>query len=76
MYRKCEGVPKDTGKAVEWFQKAAGQGDTGAQFVLGFMYWTGDGVIRNRKKACELWHTAGELGNGGAIDAYNQKCAK
>ena len=35
MYAKGEGVPKDNAEAVKWFRKAAEQGHTDAQYILG-----------------------------------------
>jgi uncharacterized protein len=47
MYRIGDGVPKNATKAAEWFKKAAAQGDADAQFNLGVMYNTGEGVSRD-----------------------------
>jgi S1-C subfamily serine protease len=47
MYSEGKGVPKDAAKAVEWYQKAAAQGDDGAQHSLGRMYSEGKGVPRD-----------------------------
>ena len=44
MYANGRGVPKDDAKAVEWYQKAAVQGNAAAQSKLGFMYEAGRGV--------------------------------
>ncbi|MBR0128725.1 MAG: sel1 repeat family protein, partial [Neisseriaceae bacterium] len=45
--------------AVEWYRKAAEQGDKGAQFNLGVMYANGRGVEENLNKACEWYKKAG-----------------
>ena len=34
MYENGEGVPKDAAKSVEWYQKAAAQGNPNAQYAL------------------------------------------
>lgn len=45
----------DKGKAAEWYRKAADQGHAEAQFKLGKMYATGNGVEKDEGKAAE-WH--------------------
>jgi len=37
MYDKGKGVPQDYKQAVEWYRKAADQGDARAQLNLGVM---------------------------------------
>ncbi|GAB2550301.1 tetratricopeptide repeat protein [Rhodanobacter koreensis] len=39
--------PKDKAASVEWFRKAALQGNTDAQWLLGAAYWDGNGVPRD-----------------------------
>ena len=46
--RKGQGVPKDEGKAIHWFKKAAEQGDADAQKSLGIAAQKGN---ENAKKA-------------------------
>lgn len=46
-YHDGDGVPKDTKKAVYWFQKAAMQGHISAQYRLGFCYQYGLGVTKD-----------------------------
>jgi hypothetical protein len=53
MYRNGDGVDVNYKKAIEWYEKAAEQGDAGAQYNLGVMYRNGDGVDVNYKKAIE-----------------------
>jgi hypothetical protein len=53
-YFKGEGVACDTGKAVEWFEKAADSGFTQAQAALGLIYCRGEGVLKDIQKA-EKW---------------------
>ena len=47
MYTTGRGVPKDLERAAEWYEKAAIQGHTGAQFSLGAMLVNGEGVPRD-----------------------------
>ncbi len=47
MYAAGDGVPKNAGKAVEWYQKAAAQGNVSAQLTLSATYIGGDGVVRD-----------------------------
>jgi uncharacterized protein len=44
LYEQGNGVPKDYVQAVNWYRKAAEQGDTDAQLMLGLMYVAGDAV--------------------------------
>jgi len=48
---------------VELFKKAAEQGHVDAQNNLGAMYFTGDGVTRDEKKAIEWFEKAAAQGN-------------
>jgi hypothetical protein len=63
MYYRGEGVPKDVAKAVEWWQKAAAQGDANAQYNLGVMYNKGEGVPKDAARAIEWYRKAAEQGN-------------
>jgi TPR repeat protein len=60
------GIPQDEGKAVEWYRKAAEQGDVQAQTRLGYMYGEGRGVAKDEAKAVELYRKAAEQGNAQA----------
>ena len=52
MYGKGEGVvARDFKLAKYWLQKAAKQGNAQAQFNLGVMYSSGEGVTRDAKQA-------------------------
>ena len=53
-------------KAIEWFEKAAEQGDADAQYNLGVMYYDGQGVDVNYKKAFECYEKAAEQGHAQA----------
>jgi len=51
IYANGNGVLKDYKKAINWYKKAAKNGDTRTQFNLGFIYHKGSGVERDEKKA-------------------------
>jgi TPR repeat protein len=61
-----ESVARDYRQAAEYYQKAATQGHSAAQFDLGLMYWQGRGVPRD-EAAASLWlRKAAEQGHAGA----------
>ena len=66
----CKGVRQDYQKAVEWYTKAANQGDADVQHLLGIMYKNGDGVPQNYKKAKEWYGKACDNGDQEGCDAY------
>ena len=51
---------------VEWYQKAAQQGDAQAQFNLGEMYRRGHGVTQDYEKAVEWYQKAAQQGDAQA----------
>ena len=57
---------KDYTHALEWFLKAAKQGNAKAQFHLGFMYDIGNGVKKDITKAVEWYQKAANQGLAGA----------
>lgn len=59
-YVNWDGVGEDSVRAVEWYTKAAEQGETRAQFNLGCCYYCGIGVEKNLDKAIELFTRAAE----------------
>ena len=61
-------MPKDLGKAVELYQKAADQGNADAQINLGWLYENGEGVPKDLRKAAELYQKAADQGNASAQD--------
>ena len=64
-----EGVTQDYKEAKKWFFTAAGQGDAGAQRMLGVMYYNGQGVLQNYRQA-KKWHLmAAEQGDAAAQSA-------
>ncbi|MBC9786430.1 toll/interleukin-1 receptor domain-containing protein [Heliobacterium chlorum] len=62
MYANGIGVVKNEIKAVEWYRKAAEQGNAEAQSNLGFMYASGRGVAKDDAKAVEWLLKAAEQG--------------
>jgi len=53
-------------KTFEWYQKAATQGNATAQYNLGFMYATGEGIPIDDSKAIEWYQKAAVQGNADA----------
>ncbi|MDO5395411.1 MAG: PEGA domain-containing protein [Bacteroidales bacterium] len=66
MYEKGYGVAKDDTQAVEWYRKAAQQGNASAQTNLGFMYKNGYGVAKDYAQAVEWYRKAAQQGNANA----------
>ena len=48
---------------MRWYRLAAEQGDADAQYSLGFMYATGDGVPENDAEAVKWYRFSAEQGN-------------
>ena len=63
-YLHGEGVERDALKAVEWLEKAAGQGDALAQNELGRCYIKGgDSISKNSALAFQWFQKSAEQGN-------------
>lgn len=62
-YSGLNGLPKDLGKAVEWFKKACANNDAGGFFGLGTLYALGEGVNKDPVEAYRYFTKAEELGN-------------
>lgn len=65
------------GQARAWYQKAAAQNQPDAAFVLGEIYWNGDGIPRDRAEAARWWKVAYEHGRSDAAkllgdEAFNR----
>ena len=63
MYYSGRGVPRDSVRAAEFFQRAAEQGEPTAQLFLALMYFKSDGVPMNAPLAmmwAELAMTGGQ----------------
>ena len=54
-YANGRGVERDDVLAVEWYRKAAEQGNVRAQYSLGVMYETGQGISQDNVQAY-LWY--------------------
>lgn len=65
-YLEGIGVIQDYAKAVEWNQKAAEQGNSGAQYLLGGCYEEGKGVVKDYAKAVEWYQKAAAQGDAEA----------
>lgn len=61
-YNNGEGVPKDIDKAIEWYQKAADQGNADAQNALGLAFKSAKDDI----KAIEWFRKAADQGHADA----------
>ena len=61
--RERLGAEQDMKKAVEWYKKAAKQGNMWAQHNLGYCYEYGEGIRKNHKKAVEWFTKAAEQGS-------------
>ncbi|MDF3025450.1 MAG: hypothetical protein K0R10_2811 [Alphaproteobacteria bacterium] len=57
--------------AAKWYSKAALQGDSKAQFLLGKAYYTGTGVAKSQAKAVD-WFLAAAKGGEREADKYLQ----
>ena len=56
-------MEEDQEEAVKWYRKAAEQGNTEAQHVLGECYLNGFGVEQDKEEAVKWLKKAAELGN-------------
>ena len=54
-FKTGDGGTQNNLKAVEWFSKAAAQGQTMAQFELGTMYDQGLGIPENNRLAVQFY---------------------
>ena len=63
MYYNGEGIEKNYEKALKWFLYAAGQGNIGAQYNLGWMFDKGEGTKSNYRRAIKWYRLAAKNGN-------------
>jgi len=75
-YTKGRGVAKDEAQAVQWYRKAAEQGDASAQTDLGVMYRDGRGVTADQALALHWFRKAAEQGNTRAKTALRSMGAR
>jgi hypothetical protein len=73
MYYYGRGITKDEAQAVNWYRKAAEQGDASAQYDLSYMYYYGQGVPRNFFKANRWVRKAADQGNAKALLVVSAK---
>lgn len=66
QHEHAEGVPRDYGRALELYCKAAEQGYDEALYSLGWMYANGRGVQRNDSIAVQLFVMAADQGHSHA----------
>ena len=69
MYDNGYGVSKDYSEAVEWYRKAAEQGNARGQTRLGLMYIYGYGVLKDYAEAIKWFRKAVEQGYSGGANA-------
>jgi TPR repeat protein len=62
LYEQGNGVPKDYVQAVNWYRKAADQGDPEGEFRLGGMYFEGHGVSKDAVEVVNWYRKAAEQG--------------
>lgn len=60
-YARGEGVPKDLTKAMEWYTKAAEQGNAKAQWNVAAMHAQGQGGVDRDARTAALWHQKAAL---------------
>ncbi len=63
-YEKGRGVPVDTDKAIDYYEKGAKLEDAGCQDSLGCYYLRGDHLEKDKQKGFELIRSAAEQGYG------------
>ena len=63
MYYRGRGVQKNYKQAMEWYLKAAKQGNVGAQHMVGSMFEREEGVDRDYKQAMEWYLQAANQGH-------------
>jgi TPR repeat protein len=75
LYFNGDGVRKDVGRALTYFQKACDAGDGDGCSALGFAYGRGTGVAKNWSTATTLLKKACAVGMEGACNAVpNAEC--
>ena len=74
MYARGDGVPENDVEAVKWYRKAAEQGDDGAQYNLGNMYYKGEGVRKDSVEAYALYSLAAGIQRLGKTLTWSKRC--
>lgn len=70
-YHGQDSKEQDFAKALEWYAKAAEQGDADAQFHLGCSYFNGYGLTIDKQLAKRWLQLAAEQGHESAQDVLN-----
>jgi uncharacterized protein len=66
IYNEGVGVPQDYAEAVNWYRKAADQGNADGQLSLGAMHSEGHGVLRDYAEAAKWYRRAASQGSTAA----------
>ena len=72
MFNDGQGVDQSYERAAEYYEVAARQGLSDAQFNLGSLYCNGQGVEESNETAREWWMKAAEQGNELAIKSLQE----
>ena len=62
-------MPRDYRKAMEWYEKGAAAGNSGAMINIGWLYQNGWGVPQDYVKAREWYEKAAAKGNGAGMNS-------
>ena len=71
-YQYGRGVRRDHEEAVQWYRRAAEEGQERGQYRLGLMYENGRGVRRDRVEAVRWYRLAAEQGDADAQEALDR----
>jgi TPR repeat protein len=63
---------EDFTKALRKFKPLAERDDAEAQYYLGEMYYTGNGVVQNSQEACMWYKKAADQDNADAQNAWKE----
>lgn len=66
QYETGEGRPQDYGQARHYYELAANQGHTDAQFCLGYLYYTGHSVAQDYELVRHYYELAADQGSANA----------
>ncbi|WP_095597459.1 tetratricopeptide repeat protein [Pseudomonas sp. PIC25] len=67
-YSGSNGLPQDTGKAIEWYKKACGNNDANGFLGMGTLYALGHGLKKDPIQAHRFFTKSEELGNPEAAE--------
>ena len=63
LYLQGRGVPKDPGKAAEWFRRAADNGDIAGEVEFAILLFNGTGLPKDEARAARYFRHAAARGN-------------